>query len=103
MEIMPLIRGECPICKRIIMNKEKSAYINGGMSLWVRFSDNSQAEFSICQDCYKNITQEQLEDILKSQIVNWGMEIAMQLQWFYKKAVHLKIVKHAKTKDGLQG
>jgi len=83
------------------MNDKKTAYINGGMEFWVRFNDGNNATFSICETCYSTITQEQLDEIMKSQIVNWGLEIASQLQWFYKIAVHLKIVAHAKEKSGL--
>jgi hypothetical protein len=99
--IEPLTRGECPVCKKIIMNKDKSEYINGGESFFVKFSDDSVAEFSICKDCYSTITQEQLGEIMKSQIVNWGIDISKQLRWFYGVAVHLKISKYAKLKDEL--
>jgi len=101
-KITQLIRGECPICKKIIMDKTKTKYVNGGIAFWVKFSDGSQAQFSACEDCYKVITQEQLDDIMASQKVNWGWEISKTLQWYYDKAIHLKIAKHAKEKDGLQ-
>lgn len=97
----PLIRGECPVCHKTIMDKAKQKYINGGFEFFVLFSDNSRASFSICEDCYKNITQEQLDEIMKSQIVNWGWEISQTLNWFYTNACHLKIVKHSKEKSGL--
>ena len=97
-----LIRGECPICKKIIMDKRKMSYINGGMEFWVQFNDKSRATFSICEDCYKTLTQEQLDEIMRFQIVSWGVEISQTLIWFYRKAVHLKIVKHARTKDAIQ-
>jgi len=101
MDIKPLIRGECPICKKIIMNQKKTSYINGGMDFWVQFSDSTRAIFAICQDCYKNITQEQLDGIMQSQIVSWGDDIQKQLLWYINKAIFLRIDKHAKDKDGL--
>lgn len=93
-----LVRGICPVCGKIIMNKEKTSYINGGMSFWVKFSDDSKAEFAICQDCYSVVTQEQLDEIMRRQIVSWGEEIQAQMRWFAKIAVHLRIIKWSKDK-----
>jgi hypothetical protein len=81
------------------MNETKTALINGGFEFWVAFQDGTKAQFAICEDCYSKITQEQLDGILSSQLINWGEEIASQMRWFYTQAVHLKIVKHAKTKS----
>ena len=99
--VEPLILGICPICDKTIMSKEKSAYINGGVEFWVRFSDNSFAKFAICFDCLDKITQEQLDEIMERQKISWGKEISKSLIWFYQKACHLKITKWAKTKEGL--
>ena len=101
MEIQPLIRGLCPICNKTIMNPKKTAYINGGFEFFVLFNDNSRASFSCCEECYKNITQEQLDEIMKSQILNWGLEIIQTQTWYSRKAVHLKIIKHGRMKDEL--
>lgn len=100
-ELKPLTRGPCPICEKIIMTPNKKAYINGGMSMWVKFSDGSRAEFSICSECFDKITQEQLDELVARQKLNWGIEIQKTLEWYITKAVNLKIVKHAKTKEGL--
>jgi hypothetical protein len=100
MKILPLVRGVCPVCNKKIMNDTKTQYINTGFEFWVKFSDESKAQFSICEDCYSKITQEQLDAIMQSQIVNWGEEITKQMQWYYTQAVHLKIVKHARDKGG---
>jgi hypothetical protein len=96
-----LTRGKCPVCQKIIMNKEKTELINGGISFFVKFSDESIGEFTICQECYSKITQEQLDEIMKGQIISWGLDIAMQLRWFYSKSAHYKIIQHAKTKNEL--
>ena len=101
MEIKPLTRGDCPICEKIIMNPNKTAYINGGLEFWVQFSDNSKAQFAICSDCFDKITQEQLDEIMERQKVSWGQEIQAQLNWYIKQAINLKITKHSKTKEGL--
>ena len=103
MEIKPLVRGICPICEKNIMNEKKTEYINGGLEFWVKFNDGSQACFAGCEDCYKIITPEQLKTIMQRQIVSWGEEIAAQLKWYYAKAVHLQIIRHARTKDGNTG
>jgi hypothetical protein len=100
-KILPLVRGVCPVCNKKIMNETKTALINGGFEFWVAFQDDTKAQFSICEDCYSKITQEQLDEILKSQVMNWGMEVEANLRWFYTQAVHLKIVKHARDKSGL--
>jgi len=100
-KIEPLKRGFCPECNKMIMNANRTEYINGGMSFWVEFQDGTKAEFSICSECYKNISQEMLDRIIASQKVNWGIEIARQMQWYYEEAIHLRIVKQATTKDGL--
>lgn len=101
MSIQPLIRGLCPVCNKKIMNDKKTAYINNGMEFYTRFSDNSIAKFAICKDCYDKITQEQLDKIIRSQIVNWGLEISKQMLWYAQKAVHLKIIKHGKDKNAV--
>jgi hypothetical protein len=100
-KIEPLVRGVCPICNKTIMNQNKTAYTNGGFEFWVKFSDGSKACFAICSDCFDKITPEQLDDIMKRQKVSWGQEIQAQLNWYVKEVVNLKIVKHAKTKEGL--
>jgi len=71
------------------------------MDFWVQFSDGSKAQFAICFDCFEVITQEQINDIMQSQILNWGQEIYNQLNWYITKAVNLKITKWVKTKDAL--
>lgn len=101
MEILPLTRGVCPVCEKKIMNETKSQYINGGFEFWVSFSDGSRACFAACEDCYRVIAPEQLAVIMQRQVVSWGQEIAAQLKWYYTKAVHLQITKHARSKDGL--
>ena len=101
MEIKPLIRGICPVCNRTIMNEKKTAYNDYGMAFFTKFDDGSQAEFSICKDCYKTLTQEQADRIISQQIVNWGEDIYKQMLWYSRKAVHLKIVKWNKDKSGL--
>lgn len=100
-KIQPLICGFCPICNKIIMNEKKTAYINGGMEFWVKFSDESRATFGICLDCLDKITQEQLDELIERQKINWGLEIQKQLTWYITKAINLKIIKHAKTKEEL--
>lgn len=75
------------------MNPKKTAYINGGMEFNVEFNDGSNANFGICEDCFKVLTQEQADEIIKRQIVSWGLEIQAQLNWYIQKAVHLKITK----------
>lgn len=101
-KILPLIRGQCPVCNKNIMNDKKTSYINGGMEFWVKFSDESRATFAICLDCLDKITQEQLSKIMERQKVNWGFEIQKQLLWYVENAINLKIVEHAKTKAELE-
>ena len=83
------------------MNESKTAYINEGFEFWVKFSDESRAQFAICPDCFNTINQEQLDKIMERQKVSWGMEIQAQLNWFIKKAINLKIVKFSKDKNGI--
>jgi Zn-finger protein len=84
------------------MNETKSAYINGGMEFWVRFSDGSKAKFGICSDCLKVSTQEQIDKILEKQKINWGQEIQATLNWYVHKAINLKVIKWAKEENGLK-
>ena len=100
-EVKPLIRGLCPVCQKIIMNSIKSEYINGGKEFWVRFSDGSRAQFSICSDCLENITQEQLGSIMQRQRISWGLEIQAQLDWYVKSVSGMSIIKYANTKEEL--
>jgi hypothetical protein len=98
MGVSPLIRGNCPVCNKNIMNDKKTAYLECGMEFYVKFSDDSIASFSICKDCFKTATQGDMDKIIGSQIINWGIDIEKQMKWYYSKAVHLKIVKWKETK-----
>lgn len=100
-EIRVLIRGFCPICNRTIMNEKKTAYNDYGMEFFVKFSDGSKANFAICKECFKNLTQEQVDKILQRQLVNYGAEIQSQMVWFYKIAIHLKVAKWSENKKEL--
>ena len=84
------------------MNEAKTAFMNGGFEFFVKFNDGGHATFAICEDCYAKLTQEQMDEIMRSQIVNWGIEIQKQLSWYIAQAVHLKIIKWSNTKDGLK-
>lgn len=83
------------------MNEKKTAYLENGMEFFVKFNDNSIASFSICKNCYGKVSQEDMDKIIQSQIVNWGIDIENTLKWYYTKAVHLKITKWANTKNEL--
>ena len=100
-KVEPLTRGVCPICNKKIMDEKKSSYINGGQNFFVKFHDGTIAEFAICKDCFFVLTQEQIDKIVESQKVNWGMEIQFQLQWYINEAIHLKAVKWAEKREGL--
>ena len=100
-KVEPLVRGLCPICNKVIMTKDKSAYCNGGIEFWVKFSDESKAQFAMCSDCLDKITQEQLNELMERQKVSWGEEISATFRWFYKEVCHLKIVKWGRTKEEL--
>jgi hypothetical protein len=97
----PLIRGECPVCHKAIMNIRKTAYLESGMEFFVKFNDGSIASFSICKECYAKATQEDMDKIIQSQILNWGIDVEKTLRWFYTKAVFLKIDKWGVTKDAV--
>jgi hypothetical protein len=56
----------------------------------------------MCNECFKIAKQEDMDKIIQSQIVNWGIDIAKQLNWYYTKAVHLKIIKWDKDKNAIQ-
>jgi hypothetical protein len=75
------------------MNEKMDVYINGGREFIMHFTDGTKANFGICEDCLKNLTMAQSEEILKRQLVNWGLEIQGQLSWFIKEAVHLRVDK----------
>ena len=78
------------------MNEKKTEYINGGFDFNVTFNDGKTAKFAICGDCFQKLTQEQIDKIMQSQIVNWGIEIQKQLSWYIAKAIHLRITKWEK-------
>lgn len=98
-QIQLLARGTCPVCNRIIMNEQKTAYNEHGMEFFVKWHDGSIGSYGICKQCFATLTQEQIDAINSRQITNWGDDIKKQLQWYYLKAVHLKVEAWAKTKE----
>lgn len=90
-KVLPLKRGICPICKCRIMNIDCSQYNDKGTELKVLFTDNTKALFGICYSCKSTITKEQVEKILESQKVNWGLEIQKTLEWYVSEAINLKV------------
>lgn len=84
-------KNKCPFCEKIIIGK--SGYINGGKELIVITTDNVKNSFSACEDCVKNISPAQLDELLERQKMMWLIEIEKQLKWFYTIALNLK-VKH---------
>ena len=101
--ILPLIRGQCPICNKNIMNDKKTSYANGGMEFCVKWTDGKNGNFAICSDCFKTLTKEQVEKITQQQILNWGIEIQKQLSWYIKEAVHFRVAKWAKEEKDISG
>jgi hypothetical protein len=99
--IEPLIRGICPICSKKIMDEQMTKYINGGMEFYCLLSDNTKIAFASCEDCFSKLDIDQVKDIMKRNIVSWGIEIANQLKWYYSTAIHLTAIKFSKDKDGL--
>jgi len=75
------------------MNEKKTAYINGGKEFVVTFTDGTKANFAICEECLKVLTMEQVQEILKRQIVSWGQEIQASLNWYIQEAIHLRVDK----------
>ncbi len=106
---------DCPLCEKIIFifdKKGKPVKLNdSGMTFWVLFNDGTNAEFSICKDCFNTLNQEKLDKIMSDEIYTWGMQIiceplglldlVKQLRWYVETAVHLRIVKYARDKNGL--
>jgi hypothetical protein len=110
-----LERKDCPFCEKIIYvfdKKGRAVCFNGeGITFWIGFQDGSNAEVACCKDCVNSITQEKMDKFMQDQRYTWGYEIVAnplslvefykQLNWYINTAVHLKIVKHAKTKEEL--
>lgn len=107
---------DCPVCEKIIYifnERSKPVKLNDeGMLFWVKFNDDTNAQFAICKDCFLTLKQEQLDKLMQDQIYTWGIEIintpmgiadlGAQLKWYVNTAVHLKIVKHGRDKDAIQ-
>ena len=106
---------DCPLCEKIIYifdSRNKPVGLNdNGMLFSVLFNDGTNAEFSICKDCFNALNQEKLDKIMSDEIYTWGMQIinnplglldlSKQLQWYINTAVHLRIIKFSKDKDGI--
>lgn len=106
---------DCPLCEKIIYifdNRNRPVKLNdNGILFSVLFNDGSNAEFAICKDCFNTLNQEKLDKIMSDEIYTWGMQIVntplglldltKQLKWYIETAIHLKIIKHARTKEEL--
>jgi len=105
---------DCPVCEKIIYVFDKNgkavALKDNGMTFWVKFNDETTGEFAICRECFSTLTQDNIDKLMSDQIYSWGNEILnypvgnsffKQLSWYINTAVHLRIVKWNKDKDGL--
>lgn len=107
----------CPVhgCERVIYEFDKhgrpAGLNNDGMLFWVKFCDESKAQFSICKDCFNTLDDKKIKELNDDQRYTWGMEIiqgplgilalAAQLKWYVEKAVFLEIISWAREEYGL--
>ena len=99
----PLIRGICPICDKKIMTQDCKSFINGGMHFLVKCQDNSKYQFSVCEDCFKNMTMEQVKEIVNRQKINWAIDIERELIWYSRKAIFIEPIEFSKEEPKKNG
>jgi hypothetical protein len=106
---------DCPVCEKIIYDfNEKGIPVKlneNGKTFWVRFNDNSKAQFAICKECFIELNQAQINALMEDQKYTWGMEIInsalsiaetfKQWSWFVNEAVFLEIIKWSEKEDGI--